>query len=434
MMRPRALAGALSAAVGIDEYIVSHRRLEGVRRTVGSGTSEEELGGSTLAAQLFADRREGRGQCHVQIRDERPLSPQIRDATARALAATGPSWHLRPPSAPARVHVSDSEWQHAPREIVDQALQDFISNLPSGVRALQVQLDFAREDLGVIASNGFDDHYRRTGLSVRAVLQAGSGQAVPLHMHARQRSDLHWQESIAAAARLSMDYRTATPLTARSCDLVFRSDAYAPRDEADFGMWTPLVQQCSAERFRSGIARYTIGQSITPDAARGQPLTMHSDGTRDFGLHSAPFGDDGQPVRRFAMVDKGIAAGHAVDHREAALGATTANAGVRGLQIAGGAHSMEELMSPGERPLLVVDRLSTLATEPRGRIAMHIDLATWRTQPAGQSVHEERCVGGVLCGDLYHWLTDAYYSREMHEMLWCRAPKVIRVNGLQVHS
>ena len=160
---------------------------------------------------------------------------------------------------------------------------------------------------------------------------------------------------------------------------------------------------------------------------------MRSDGTTDFGLHSAPFGDDGQPVRRFAMVDKGIAAGHAVDHREAALAATTANAGVRGLQIEGGTQSVEELMSPGERPLLVVDRISKLATDPRGRIAMHLDFATWRRQALGQSVHEERSLGGVLCGDLYHWLEDAYYSNEMHDLLWCRVPKAIRFNGVRVH-
>lgn len=436
MIRPRELARALRAAVGVDEFTLAHMRMHGWRRSVGvdSGNAQVELACETLRAHIFADTRRGRGSSQVQIDGLRSVSAQIRDGTARALAAIGPAWQLRPPSAPARVLVSDPGWQHEARDIVDETMQDFIAHLPAGMRALQTSLAFARTDERAIVSNGFDNRYRHTLLSGFASLQAEGGRVVPMRIAARRQSELHWPEFFASAQRLSRDFASAGPLLGQVCDLVLPSDCCVPQAPQNLGLWAPLAAQCSAERYREGTARYGLGQSITKAPVRGEALSMSSEGSAEFGLQSAPFGPEGQSVRRFAIVKAGKAAGFSIDHREASLRKSEANGGVRNVHIGPGSQSRADIMRPGERPVLFVEKLHSIACDERGRVVLHIDSATLREEEGDSGVKELRNVGGVVSGDLYQWLEEAYYSHDMRGVHGSLYPEAIRFNNLRVLS
>lgn len=434
MIRSKQLTRALQAAVGVDEFTVTHTRVEGWQRSVGddTGNAQMEKVGETLQAHIFTDTRRGRGSSRVQIDELRSLSVQIRDGTARALAAIGPAWQLRPPSAPARVVVSDPAWQHEARDIVDETMQDFTANLPAGMRALQTELAFARTDESTIVSNGFENRYRHTLLSLFAIVQAEGGRAMPMQLHARRQSELQWTEFFARAEKLSRNFSSAGALLGQSCDLVLRSESYVSRAPDDLGLWAPLAEQCSAKRFREGTARYGLGQSITQSPPRGDALSMSSEGSAEFGLQSAPFGPEGESVRRFAIVEAGVSAGLSIDHREASLRGSEANGGVRNVHIGPGTQSLLEILRPGQRPVLVVDRLESIASDERGRMVLHIDCATLHEENGDSGVQERRSLGGVISGDLYQWLKEAYYSREMHSAHGSRSPKAIRFNNLRV--
>ncbi len=433
MMAVENIVRALRGSVGVAEFIVTQRRVDELRRHVGTQSSLDRRREQISEAQLFVDRRQGRGQSRLQLLEEQALPAQIRDASVRALASIGPSWRLQPPAAPARVTVSDRGWQHAPAEIIESALEQFISHLPSDMRALELDLVFSRDSQETVVSTGLHGSFERTLLAVSAKLQKGTARPIPVQWMARRQADLAWQEGMQRASRLSLDYQDAKPLEASAVDVLLLADAYAPTAIDDYGIWTAIVEQCSAELFRHGMARYGLGQAITPVPASGDTLGASSDGTIDYALHSAPFSSDGQAVRRFPLVQQGLAAGHAIDHREAALAGMSANGGVRNLSIAGGSKSLEELMIPGGRPLLIVERVAQVQASPRGSLLLQIDCAR-SVRKSATGPQEERTRGGVLSGDIYQWLEHAYYSREMHSSPGYRGPKGIRFDGLWVQS
>ncbi|HKE20487.1 MAG TPA: metallopeptidase TldD-related protein [Kofleriaceae bacterium] len=259
-----------------------------------------------------------------------------------------------------------------------------------------------------------------------------------------------------------------------------------PSSAADFGWFAPMVAHASAEWVRLGISRYQPGQPIfaavadsasaaaqlgvgsldgagSGRVARGGPggsgattraraarahssggaagagrvggrpagegegvdaFTLESDGTIDFAPMSAPFGDLGEPVRRFDLVRDGVAAGLALDHREAALARMAPNGGVRNLVLAPGATAAATLGQPGQRHLLDVAELDWIDADPRsGVLTAAIGLAHVRGAPV---------TGGLVVGNAFDLLGRARLSSEMAMLSWFRGPIAIRIDGVDV--
>src|SRR5262249_42701873 len=114
---------------------------------------------------------------------------------------------------------------------------------------------------------------------------------------------------------------------------------------------------------------------IVPGADKvPDPITIVSDGALDHGLDSAPMGDQGDAVRRFTLVEAGIAAGLALSPREAALRGRDANGGVRNLVVKAGTWS-GELDATAQR-VVEVRRLRSMAFDPyTGDASLELALA-----------------------------------------------------------
>jgi predicted Zn-dependent protease len=332
------------------------------------------------------------------------------------------------------LNLSDVAWQRSISDSIDELVAQFRSHLPSSLRVLDGEIELSRLDTRALLSNGFDNRYRSTSAIVSARVQASGGLPVRLRMQARQRKDLRWQEELEAAERRSLAAASATLPESGPCDLLLMASAYLPAARDDFGIWTPLARQSEARRAASGLARYQLGQEILARAPTGDSLTLMSDGTLDFGLRSAPFDEQGQAVRRFSLVDKGRAAGHSVDYRDAALSRVNANGGVRNLVVDAGATPFEQLQRADTRPLLVVHTLSDLYTEERGACTLRVGSAEWRHHDATGALVSKAVRGGVISGNIYDWLSRAHFTREVENLLWYQGPKAIRFDKLQVQA
>jgi hypothetical protein len=101
------------------------------------------------------------------------------------------------------------------------------------------------------------------------------------------------------------------------------------------GVWAAFASQADAVVERQGLTRYREKTPIAPGADTvAEPLTIASDGALDYALLSAPMGDEGGAVRRFSMIERGIATGLGLSPREAALRKRDPNGGVRNLDVA----------------------------------------------------------------------------------------------------
>ncbi len=415
----------------VDEFIVRDRTTTCSRRLLQPTQESTFSESSQTEALIYSDTRLGRGQSLVDLSRGDALDSQLRVGIQQARQSLGPNWRLQPPAAPARVLGSDDAILRDSDEIADEVFGTLQSHKPSSVELLQAAVTITRETSRVQISNGFDNQKLSAQLDVEIHLLAKGGR--PIRFQSSSRSlDIHWAAVLERESKRSTAMATAISPDPGECDLVLLGDCYVPSNRHDFGIWTALCNQSSAELARTGLARHQVGQSLRTEEFVGEELTLASDGTLDFGLRTAPFGDFGQPVRRFPIVTKMRASGQAMDYRDAAIAGGIANGGVRNLVIASGSKSEEELLSPTQRPMLVVHRIHEIHANTRGPISIQIATGEWRERDKSGTVHRTPIRSCVISGNIYSWLQNAFYSTESSNYHWYVGPKAIRFNNLRV--
>ncbi|MGN6108421.1 MAG: metallopeptidase TldD-related protein, partial [Kofleriaceae bacterium] len=160
-------------------------------------------------------------------------------------------------------------------------------------------------------------------------------RSLAIAREARRIADLDLDAAIAAAATDLAQLATAGAPAAGRCALVLSTDALLHGDA--LGAWAAFAAQADAALERQGLTRYRLGAPVVPGADRiDEPLSLSSDGAIDFAPRSAPVGDDGDPVRRFPLVERGIARGLGLTAHEAARRQRDPNGGVRNLVVSPG--------------------------------------------------------------------------------------------------
>ena len=167
-----------------------------------------------------------------------------------------------------------------------------------------------------------------------------------------------------------------------------------------YGMWSVFASQADAILEREGLTRYREGVAIAPGADTiAEPLSITSDGALDHGTRSAPVGDDGDAIRAFSIVERGVASGLGLSPREAAFRKRDPNGGVRNLVVALGS-----LQKPDGARVVEIRRLRSLAIDPyTGDASFEIALGFDRT--AGKAF-----AGGTVRLDLIAALAKAKRS------------------------
>jgi predicted Zn-dependent protease len=432
-----------------DFVVVDHRRT-GSTRSQEPEAALRQIDTAELRAHLYRDLRRGRGMASFTVDQDADLDRSIRSALGRAGRNIGPSWTLPPPEAPARVAVADSVISDdvaAAAAATSRELQAAVGSRGGvAARAAGGALVLRRarvrcwvDDTRIRTSSGFANGYRATIIEVDAFIalrDGAPGSAEAVYGIARHRSGLRLGARLVTAAGRLRDRARAAALPAGRYDVLLTGDAITGPPTLGHGnhaerycWFYPVAAQASATLERQGLTRYRPGQSIYPTPPRGDKLTMTSNGTIPFALESRPFGELGEPVRTWQVVSDGVAAGLALDLREAALRKERANGGLSNLVIAPGSTGQAELVKPGsKRPLLRVSDLSWFHADPRtGWCSVELGLA-YRTSASTETPTR----GGALRANVFELLARARFSKETTSDRWYHGPRAIRIDDVEL--
>jgi hypothetical protein len=376
---------------------------------------------------VHRDVGRGRGTGVLELTGERGDDARavVDDAEDRALRMIGPAWTTPAPAATARVELEDPELADPELELADVAAR-VVRGLVGAVDAeVGLEQHAVRLATGSTAGKGLRVKWTETRVTIRAVIGNG-GRSGELIAEARRIADLDLEERV---RRLIVDLgerATAVPPKPGTYAVVLHAAAHA---HGGYGLWHALVGQADAALVRQGLARYRPGRPIAPRAtAVDEPLTVISDGTIRFGVRSTPAGDAGEPVRRWQLVDGGVAAGLALDLREAALAREEPNGGVRNLVVPGGTTPLAELVRPGATPVLEVRRLAWLDLDPRTGLAVARVAAGTLHDAAGH----HPIAGGTLRLDVIAQLALARRSKEAAIEGPIHGPAALRLDDVAI--
>ncbi len=367
---------------------------------------------------VHEDVPNGRGSARVEL-DSFDGSPGdvVEQALRLASAAVGPAWATRPPAAPARVSIVDKELGNV--EAAATAIGKSLHR-PRGVTVTTL-VEIASDQLQLETQKGLRFEWPASLVTVRAIV-ASPQRSIDVMRVARRVADLQLDAAVATAAEdLGLVAAAGAPV-AGPCALVLSTEALL--HGGALGVWAVFAKQADAVVERQGLTRYRPGSAIATGAEQlAEPLTVTSDGALDYGVRSAPVGDEGEAVRRFAIVERGRAVGLGLSPREAALRRADPNGGVRNLTVAAGTWS--EL--PATRTI-VVRRLHSLSIDPfTGDATLELALAIDHVDGA-----ERPFAGGTVRLDLVAALARARRSATMITRGPYQGPDALLVEGVEL--
>jgi len=328
---------------------------------------------------VHVDDSRGRGTARVEVSSQDTSAAEIVDrAMELALAAIGPAWKSVPASAPAKVILLDPSI--GKRDVFDIAIGlagTLRAPAPATVAACA---RVTREQIVVDTHAGLTSKWEASTFEIDALVGDGT-HSIEVHRTARKSADLELDAAIASAAADLALVRTAQPVKSGPCALVLEANAFLHDDIT--GVWSVFATQADAVLERQGLTRYRVGVPVAPGAdSVEEPLFITSNGALDFGTRSAPIGEDGDAVRKFAIVERGVAKDLGLTPREAALRGRDPNGGVRNLEITKGTWD-------GTRPprrTIEARRLRALTIDPYTgeaslELAISIDHSGGKEQP-----------------------------------------------------
>ncbi len=308
---------------------------------------------------VHVDSPAGRGSASVTLDavDGVPTAA-IDQAVALAESSIGQAWLSQPLAAPARVALADTTLAtQPPLEIAAGVLRALRRPAQTAARATTL-----REHVEVVARQGFHTRWDATLLSLDALVTSGAHSLV-IAREARRLAALDGDTALAEARRDLDLLAAATAPAPGPCSLVLATDAML---HGGLGVWAAFANQADAVVERQGLTRYREHRPIAPGADQvPEPLTIASNGALDYGVLSAPVGDHGGAVRRFTLVERGVAAGVGLSPREGALRGRDPNGGVRNLDVALGSWpgTIESAPAAAAR-VIELRRLRSLAIDP----------------------------------------------------------------------
>jgi predicted Zn-dependent protease len=343
---------------------------------------------------VHVDDPRGRGTARVQAAGDENAAELVERAVALAMSAIGPAWKSVPAAAPAKVTLLDPA-------IAKRELQFVAVGIAGAQRAAPTCARVTREEVTVQSRAGLTTTWDASMFEVDALVSDGA-HSLAVHREARRGADLALDATIAEAQTDLALLADARPVPSGPCALVLDANAFLHDDVT--GLWSVFATQADAVLERQGLARYRVGVPVAPGADMlDEPLTITSNGALDFATRSAPLGDDGDAVRRFTLVARGVATGFGLSPREAALRGAEPNGGVRNLVVAPG--TWDGAIS-GEARTIEVRRLRGIALDPyTGEASLELAIAV--DHPRKQAF-----AGGTVRLDLVAALARARRSQE----------------------
>jgi predicted Zn-dependent protease len=362
---------------------------------------------------VHVDTPKGRGSARVAVDAVDGNAESIAEqAVALASATIGPAWSQTPDAAPARVALVDDVFGKL--SPVDAAAEALHAARPANT-TITASARYLRERVTAIAHGGFHTTWQAGLVHVDALVAAGD-HSIAVSRSARRRDELDLDHALADAAADADALAKAGAPSPGPCALVLSGDVLA---EA----WRVFAHQADAVVERQGLTRYRERMAIVHGADQiAEPLSIASDGALEYGVLSEPLGEDGDAVRRFPIIERGIAIGLGLSPREAALRKRDPNGGVRNLVVAPGTWSGE--LPPGAVSVL---RLRDLAIDPYTGDA-RLEIALGKKHGASDTWF----AGGTVRLDLIATLAHARRSSQRLRLGAYDGPHAILIEGAEL--
>ncbi|MBI3971699.1 MAG: hypothetical protein HY332_10465 [Chloroflexi bacterium] len=365
----------------------------------------------------------------LALADRGRLQHRIDDAVLMASLVHNPPYALPEPAAYPDVPLEDPSLSPAPA--MERAARDFADQLwglvdrEAGVCLSAAELFLRRTEIELRNSRGIHATAATTRVMTEFVLLAGGeGSEEAEHfrqIEVRRIGDLRLSESVAEAANFARDtLRAETPKT-RTGAVVLTGDALAPLFDA-------FTFQASASAAYNKFARFEVGQNVSGNRPlAGDPLTLHSNALRPYGLDSHRFDGDGVPGRDVLLIERGVLrARHATQRYAQYLGIpVTGEPG--NTEVEPGTAALADLLR-GDGPVYHVVGFSASDVDPiTGDFGSEIRLG-YEITPQGVRPIK----GGSVSGNVFAAFADARFSAEVLERGAYRGPSAIRFAALRV--
>jgi hypothetical protein len=401
----RELVRTLSRHNRIADWIVIERAQEIAIVDELRSITRRELR-TELTVVIHTDTALGRGSAQVVIHGtEGDPGLIVNQGLSIASAAIGPAWKSVPPAAPANVDVEDVSLAKTDLVEIARSLVQAASAARRDGATVRARGSMMRERVAVQARSGFHDNWTANEVRVDALVGVGERSAEltrearipgdlvePTDEKSRAKKRQRDKERIvpeplevalanAVADLRSLETAGAPPQNKQDqlFDIVLSIDALLHGD--GLGVWSAFAAQADATRERQGLTRYRPNAPIVPGAAQmAEPLSISSDGAIPYALRSAPVGEEGDAIRRFALVDRGTCVGLALSMREAALRGKDPNGGIRNLVVGKGTWpgDLQRTIEIRRLRALSIDRYTGDASL---EIALGIDHSTGTPRP-----------------------------------------------------
>lgn len=367
------------------------------------------------------DGARGRGSARIAVTaSDGDPGALVDGAMVLATLAIGPPWQPSPPAAPAKVAVLDPDLGDDLETRAELLVQNARAAAATASAAIAASSSVLRETVSVNASSGFHTEWTASELRVAALLVIAD-RSVEVVREERRRSMLDFEEAITSAARDLTEVAQAIPPERARYDVMIGVEALLHGD--GLGLWQVFAAQADSVVERQGITRYRVENPIADGAHEvSEPLSITSDGALPFGIRSAPVGEDGDAIRRFPLVERGVCVGLGLTVREAALRRREPNGGVRNLVVAPGLW----MGKPSGNRTLEVRRLRALSIDPlSGDASLEILLAFDHGRNA-------LVTGGTLRLDLVSALATARRSSATMQRGPYQGPSSILIAGVEL--
>ncbi len=449
-LTPEALGAALAATPGAHDWQVDTLEEEDTQVYLIGDRVEERRAVTNERARVivYNDHASAAGDVGEQARgiaaltlltsdtaDRERLAERLTEAVAMARLTDNQPFDL--PGMPASgfplVQTVDPALEQDTVAALDATMaraQAFLSRWGS-VRLSSAELFATRSRRAFRNSRGLTGYTTGTRVFFDFVLIARKdGREAEFHAEIQRRrlADLEVEGTLAAYATFALHALHATMPATHRGPVILSGEALSSLLTPSSLQSGPLVYHTSAEAAYQQLSRLAAGQPFTGEPPRGDRLTVISDGTRPWGVNTAPFSADGLPAARMVLIEDGIFRRPWADARYGAYTGIVPTGGFANLTILPGLWPLGALRSASDGPVYEIASFSWMNPDRvSGDFVAEIKLG-YRHDAHGTTPIK----GGSLSGNVFTAMADVRLASETYSDGNYYGPAAMRFGELTI--
>lgn len=422
------IAGALQSNPRVHDWQIRHSRVREYQLfLIGSKVESRRSSQSEWASvDLFHDHPD-RGLTTLKFLPGEldGLDERIAQGVFRASLTGNPPSTLPGPSEYPSVQLCDPALAGRPWSIIDEWCAAFGEAIAreADVRLSSAEFFVFDEELDFANSRGATGAYPSTRVFVEMVLLSGSGVLSSENYHSltvRSAADFNPRKIIRERAAMARDMlHVGLPKSGRG-PVIISGDSLV-------NLFEPFFARIDGQSLYRRIFDTKVGDSLFGDRpVTGDPLDLASDPTIPYGVGSAPFDDDGLPLRRVQTVRNGRVTGLMATKRYADYLGLEATGPVTNIVVGAGSVSFDRLL---QGPAYHLVSFSDLYADPiSGDFVSEIRLGYC----IGADGTRTPVKGGSISGNVFDAFADCLMSQEVTRIDRYVGPRAIRFADLTI--